>query len=134
MQNKNVCKNKIFLPCHRNVKQSDPGDFLKAQFVIFRCQKYVKKGYMEMRKRIYPVPLKSVLDRSIFHNCNNIFHVLQTEIDLSCYSQQFFAYFHNILRSSSKVLLEKKVILKILQISQKNTSVKVFFIKKLKPY
>ena len=55
-----------------------------------------------MRKRIYLVPLKSVLDRSIFHNCNNIFHVLQTEIDLSCYSQQFFAYFHNIFRSSQQ--------------------------------
>ena len=24
--------------------------FLKSQFVIFRCQKYVKKGYIEMRK------------------------------------------------------------------------------------
>ena len=42
--------NEIFLPCHSSVKWSDPGDFLKAQFVIFRCQKYVKKGYMEMRK------------------------------------------------------------------------------------
>ena len=28
---------------YRSVKWSDPGDFLKAQFVIFRCQKYVKK-------------------------------------------------------------------------------------------
>ena len=36
--------------CHSSVKWSDPGDFLKAQFVIFRCLKYVKKGYMEMRK------------------------------------------------------------------------------------
>ena len=26
------------------VKWSGPGNFLKAQFVIFRCQKYVKKG------------------------------------------------------------------------------------------
>ena len=25
-------------------KWSDLGNFLKAQFVIFRCQKYVKKG------------------------------------------------------------------------------------------
>ena len=37
---------------------SDPGDFLKAQFVIFRCQKYVKKGYIEMTKKIYLEPLK----------------------------------------------------------------------------
>ena len=38
-----VSKNKIFLPCHSNVKWSEPGDFLKTQFVRFRCQKYVKK-------------------------------------------------------------------------------------------
>ena len=67
MQNKNVCKNKIFLPCHRSVKQSDPGDFLKAQFVIFRCQKYVKKGYIEMTKKIYHETLKSALGHSILH-------------------------------------------------------------------
>ena len=39
-----------------SVKQSDLRDFLKAQFVIFRCQKYVKKGYMEMRETIYLEP------------------------------------------------------------------------------
>ena len=50
MQNEKVSKNKIFLPCHTSVKWSSPGDFLKAQFVIFRCQEYVKKGHMEMRK------------------------------------------------------------------------------------
>ena len=33
-----------------SVKWSDPEDFLKAQFVIFRCQKYAKKGYIEVRK------------------------------------------------------------------------------------
>ena len=49
MQNKK-CKDKIFLPCHSSVKWSNPGDFFKAQFVIFRCQKHVEKGYMEMRK------------------------------------------------------------------------------------
>ena len=47
---------------------SDPGDFLKAQFVIFRCQKYVKKGYIEMRKWIYLEPSKSVPGCSIFHD------------------------------------------------------------------
>ena len=46
---------------------SDPGDFLKAQLVIFRCQKYVKKGYMEIGKWIYFEPLKSVQRRFIFH-------------------------------------------------------------------
>ena len=39
-----MSKNKISLPCHGSVKLSDPGDFLKTQFVIFRCQEYVKKG------------------------------------------------------------------------------------------
>ena len=62
-----MSKNKIFLPCHSSVKWSNPGDFLKAQFVIFRCQKYVKKGYIEMRKWIYLVPLKSVLGCSSLH-------------------------------------------------------------------
>ena len=28
--------------------------FLKARFVIFRCQKYVKKGYIEMTKKNLP--------------------------------------------------------------------------------
>ena len=28
-------------------------NFLKAPSVIFRCQKYVKKGYIEMTKKIY---------------------------------------------------------------------------------
>ena len=32
--------------------------FLKSRFVIFRCQKYVKKGYMEMTKKIYLETLK----------------------------------------------------------------------------
>ena len=32
--------------------------FLKARFVIFRCQKYVKKEYMEMTKKIYLEPFK----------------------------------------------------------------------------
>ena len=31
---------------------------LKARFVIFRCQKYVKKRYIEMTKKIYLEPLK----------------------------------------------------------------------------
>ena len=33
-----------------NVKYCDLKDFLKVQFAIFRCHKFVKKGYMEMRK------------------------------------------------------------------------------------
>ena len=32
-----------YLNIASSVKQSDPKDFLKAQLVIFRCQKYVKK-------------------------------------------------------------------------------------------
>ena len=37
-----------------SVKQSNPGNFLKARFVIFRCQKYVKKGQIEMTKKNLP--------------------------------------------------------------------------------
>ena len=44
-----------------------PSILFRHSSVIFRCQKYVKKGYMEMRKWIYLVPLKSVLGRSILH-------------------------------------------------------------------
>ena len=46
-----------------------PRELFKAQFIIFRCQKYVKKGYMEMRKWIYLAPLKNVLSRSILDYC-----------------------------------------------------------------
>ena len=34
--------------------------FLKAQFVIFRCQKYVKKGYIETTKKNLPWDFKKV--------------------------------------------------------------------------
>ena len=33
----------------------------------FICQKYVKKGYMEMEEQLYFEPWKSVLGRSILH-------------------------------------------------------------------
>ena len=49
------------------MKQSDPENSLKAQFTIFRCQKDVKKGYMEMREQLYLEPLKSAPGRSVFH-------------------------------------------------------------------
>ena len=35
--------------------------------VNFRCQKYVKKGYIEMTKKTYLEPPKSVLGRTILH-------------------------------------------------------------------
>ena len=41
--------------------------FLKARFVIFRCQKYVKKGYIKMGKWICLGSLKSAPGRSVFH-------------------------------------------------------------------
>ena len=79
---KKCLNNKIFLPCHCSVKWSDPGAFLNAQFVIFKCQKYVKKGYMEMTKIIYLEPLKSVLGCFILHyfghpNCVRIKSIKQ---------------------------------------------------------
>ena len=58
MQNKKCLKNKIFLPCHSSVKRSDPGDFLKAQFVIFKCQKYVKKRVHGNEKMNLPCAFK----------------------------------------------------------------------------
>ena len=33
----------LFKVSDSSVKWSDPGDFLNVRFVIFRCQKYVKK-------------------------------------------------------------------------------------------
>ena len=36
-----------------NVKQSDLKDIFRAQFVNFMCQKYVKKGNMEMEEQLY---------------------------------------------------------------------------------
>ena len=47
-------------------KWSNPGNFLRS-LCNFRCQKYVKKGYMEMTKKIYLETLKSALGCSIFH-------------------------------------------------------------------
>ena len=34
----------LFKVSDSSVKLSDPGNFLKSRFIIFRCQKYVKKG------------------------------------------------------------------------------------------
>ena len=52
---------------YRSVKWSEPENFLKSQFVIFRCQKYVEEGYIEMTKKIYLETLRSVLGCSILH-------------------------------------------------------------------
>ena len=41
---------------YNSVKYSDLKVFLKARFVISKCQKYVKKGYVEMKKTIYFEP------------------------------------------------------------------------------
>ena len=68
MQNKKCLKNKIFLPRHSSVKWNDPVNFL-GLIRNFRCQKYVKKGYMEMAKKIFLETLKSVLGCSILHYC-----------------------------------------------------------------
>ena len=41
--------------------------FLRPQCVIFRCQKYVKKGYIDMTKKFTLRLLESVLGRSVLH-------------------------------------------------------------------
>ena len=64
--------NNYFYDAFSSMKQSDPENSLKAQFAIFRCQKYVKKGYMEMGEQLYFEPLKSVPGRSILHYSHNM--------------------------------------------------------------
>ena len=56
--------NNYFYDAFGSMKQSDPENSLKAQFVIFRCQKYVKKGYKEMGEQFYLELLKTVPGRS----------------------------------------------------------------------
>ena len=71
------------------------------------CQKYVKKGYMEMGEQLYLEPWKSVLGRSILHYC--YCHILPylvgfpIEWFLFCSDsllQCFFWYFFLFLDSS----------------------------------
>ena len=35
---------RVYIKNNNSRKWSDPGNFSKSRFVIFRCQKYVKKG------------------------------------------------------------------------------------------
>ena len=42
-----------------------PSVLFRISSVIFRCQKYVRKGYMEMTKKIYLETLKNALGRFI---------------------------------------------------------------------
>ena len=62
-----VALNNYLYDVFSSMKQSDPENSLKAQFTIFRCQKYVKKGYMEMGEQLYLEPLKSAPGHSVFH-------------------------------------------------------------------
>ena len=41
--------------------------FRLSSVILVKCQKYVKKGYMEMTKKIYLETLKSVLGLSSLH-------------------------------------------------------------------
>ena len=50
-----------------DIVKNDSSVNFRILSVIFRCQKYVKKGYMEMTKKNYLETLKSVLGRSILH-------------------------------------------------------------------
>ena len=71
-----------------NVKYSDLKDFFRAQFVNFVCQKYVKKGYMEMRNNFTLSPEK-VHQIALFYTTNTLsafsktieglLHILQSE-------------------------------------------------------
>ena len=48
-------------------KRRDPGSLPNALIYNFSGLKYIKKGYIEMTKKIYLGLLKSVLGRSVFH-------------------------------------------------------------------
>ena len=41
-----------FCVYYSSVKWSHSGNFLKSQFVIFRCQKYVKEGTWKRQKKL----------------------------------------------------------------------------------
>ena len=45
---------KMTIVSDSSAKWSAPGNFLKARFVIFRCQKICKKGHIEMTKNNLP--------------------------------------------------------------------------------
>ena len=47
--------------------------YYKSQFIIFRCQKYVKKGDIEMRKTNYLETLKKVSWVGLFTNIVELF-------------------------------------------------------------
>ena len=46
-----------------------PSVLFRISSVIFGCQKYVEKGYIEMTKKNYLKTLKSALGRFILHYC-----------------------------------------------------------------
>ena len=62
--------NNYFYDVFSSMKQSDPENSLKAQFVIFRCQKYVKKGYMKMGGTTLPWTFKYYLYDSNVKYCD----------------------------------------------------------------
>ena len=53
-------------------KYSDPRLLFKVSICNFLGFKNIKKGYIEMTKKIYLETLKSVLGRSIFRYCNRV--------------------------------------------------------------
>ena len=69
--------------------------FLRLQFVIFRCQKCVKKGY-KWQKNFTLRVLKSVLDRSVFHySCHSDLSrwtLVQVCIIIQCFDATIQSY------------------------------------------
>ena len=59
--------------------------------VNFRCQKYVKKGYMGMMtKKIYLEPQKSALGRSIIHYSLKMFSKFEIYQNVFIYKGRIF--------------------------------------------
>ena len=69
--------------------------FLKARFVIFRCQKYVKKGHIELTKKIYLETLKKChgSDLALIGHYNCVGFFLNIFFIVSVFYFHFLFYF-----------------------------------------
>ena len=77
---------------------------LKARFVIFRCQKYVKKGYMEMTKKIYLETLKKCPGSLCFTLLFNLVSVNNNNKSISNDSWKFCRIHGNKIVKNKKCL------------------------------
>ena len=79
-----------------------PRRLFKCSRKNFRCQKYVKKGYIEMTKKIYLEPQESVLGRSILHYCSGGCNVVDRCIEVHMFPNQFLQGLLEIIKEKSR--------------------------------